>query len=245
MRRNPASNTPDPGEEATSNPDRPLRAVRSYVLRQGRLTAGQQRAFTELWPQFGVEFTHAALDLSTLFGNDHPVTLEIGFGNGDSLAEIAAAEPNRNFLGIEVHRPGVGHLLRVIEERGLTNLRVVNHDAVEVLRGAIGNGTLERVFLFFPDPWHKRRHNKRRILQPEFVSELERVLRPGGIFHAATDWEEYAGQMMEVLSSAQGFRNLAGSGQFSPRPDYRALTRFERRGQRLGHGVWDLLFERA
>jgi tRNA (guanine-N7-)-methyltransferase len=220
------------------------RRIRSYVLREGRLTAGQQRAFDLLWPRFGIDFQSMGLDLEALFGNPNPTLLEIGFGNGESLARMAQADPQRNYLGIEVHGPGVGHLLMKIEELGLTNLRLIRHDAVEVLRQGITDGGLEGVFLFFPDPWHKKRHHKRRILQPEFVRELERVIRPGGFFHAATDWENYAKQMMEVLSSADGFSNSAGDGQFLPRPDYRPLTKFEQRGQRLGHGVWDLIFIR-
>lgn len=228
------------------------RAIRSFVLREGRLTAGQQRAFDELWPQFGIGSDDdldwpagQTLDLAGIFGNDHPVTLEIGFGNGDSLAEMAAAAPERNFIGIEVHRPGVGHLLIRIEELGLSNLRVMRKDAVQVLKRALPEAGLDRVQLFFPDPWHKKRHHKRRILQPEFVDLLARVIRPGGHFHAATDWENYAEHMMAVLAAADGlFENTAGPGKYTPRPDYRPLTKFEQRGHRLGHGVWDLVFRR-
>jgi tRNA (guanine-N7-)-methyltransferase len=234
-------------------PSRFHRTVRSFVLREGRLTPGQQRAFDQLWPRYGIggavdddlEWHGETLDLATEFGNDHPVTLEIGFGNGDSLAEMAAAAPQRNFIGIEVHRPGVGHLLLKIEELGLTNLRVMRKDAVQVLRHALAPASLDRVQLFFPDPWHKKRHHKRRILQPEFVRLLARVIRPGGHFHAATDWQDYAEHMMAVLSAANDlFDNSAGPGSYVPRPAERPLTKFEQRGHRLGHRVWDLVFRR-
>ena len=220
------------------------RPIRSYVLRQGRLTPGQERAFEALWPRFSVEFTGQPLDLPSLFGNDHPVYLEIGFGNGDSLAQMAAANPDNNYLGIEVHSPGVGHLLLKIEELGLCNVRIIRHDAVAVLNQGISDGALEGAFLFFPDPWHKKRHHKRRILQPAFLQQLARVIRPGGLFHAATDWENYAEHMMLVLTQSQDFENRLGAGNYSDRPAYRPLTKFEQRGQRLGHGVWDLLFIR-
>jgi tRNA (guanine-N7-)-methyltransferase len=172
------------------------------------------------------------------------VFLEIGFGNGDSLVEIAANHPENNYLGIEVHRPGVGHLLLKAAARELANLRVLRHDAVEVLKDGMAAGALEGVFLFFPDPWPKTAHHKRRILQPAFVELLARAIRPGGTFHAATDWEEYARQMMKVLSAAATFENSAGPGHYAPRPGYRPLTKFEQRGIRLGHGVWDLVFRR-
>lgn len=214
------------------------------MLREGRLTAGQERAFTELWPRFGVDFGGAQLDLPLLFGNDRPVWLEIGFGNGDTLVTLAERHPDRNFLGIEVHRPGVGHLLLQLESRGLANVRVLRHDAVQVLQQALPPASLAGAYLFFPDPWQKRRHHKRRILQPGFVGLLARVIRPGGLFHAATDWEDYAQQMLAVLEASPVFENVAGRGVFSPRPEERPLTRFEQRGQRLGHGVWDLVFRR-
>jgi tRNA (guanine-N7-)-methyltransferase len=226
-------------------PDEPRqRPIRSYVLREGRLTAGQERAFAELWPRFGIEYTGAPLDLSALFGNESPVWLEIGFGNGDNLAALAERHPDRNYLGVEAHRPGVGHLLLQLEARGLRNVRVLRHDAVEVLAHSLAPASLAGTFLFFPDPWHKRRHHKRRILQPEVVALLAAAIRPGGLFHAATDWEDYARQMLAVLEASPAFENAAGRGAFSPRPEERPLTRFEQRGQRLGHGVWDLLFRR-
>jgi tRNA (guanine-N7-)-methyltransferase len=222
------------------------RPIRSFVLRQGRLTSAQERAFQDLWPRYGIDWSPGSpIDLAELYGNDRPVVLEIGFGNGDSLAEMAERDPGRNWLGIEVHGPGVGHLLLEIERRGLTNLRLVRHDAVEVLSQGIAPGALAGVQLFFPDPWPKRRHRKRRILTPELVDLLARAIRPDGIFHAATDWEPYAQQMLEILESRSGnFENLGGRGGFSPRPPTRPLTRFEVRGERLGHRVRDLMFRR-
>lgn len=228
-----------------SEQEKPQRPIRSFVLRQGRLTVGQQRAFDSLWPRFGIDYDGQPIDFSTLFGNDRPLFLEIGFGNGESLASMAQAHPEHNYLGIEVHGPGVGHLLIRIESLGLENIRILRHDAIEVLKHCIPTNSLQGLFLFFPDPWHKKRHHKRRILNPAFVTELGRVIRPGGFFHAATDWEDYALQMMAVLSAAEPlFENSAGAGQYVPRPDYRPLTKFEQRGQRLGHGVWDLIFVR-
>ncbi|MEJ1365806.1 MAG: tRNA (guanosine(46)-N7)-methyltransferase TrmB [Candidatus Sedimenticola sp. (ex Thyasira tokunagai)] len=228
-----------------SEQDKKYRPIKSYVLRTGRMTPGQERAFDRLWPQFGIDFNGQPLEFAQLFGNSNPVFIEIGFGNGESLAQMAAAAPENNYLGIEVHRPGVGHLLLKIEELKLKNLRVIQHDAVEVLTQGVADATLAGLFLFFPDPWHKKRHHKRRILKPSFVSLLERVIRPGGFFHAATDWEPYAEQMLEVMSAADNtFDNSAGKGAFTPRPTYRPLTKFEQRGHRLGHGVWDLIFLR-
>ncbi|MBK1707487.1 tRNA (guanosine(46)-N7)-methyltransferase TrmB [Marichromatium gracile] len=222
------------------------RQVRSFVLREGRLTPGQERAFAELWPRFGVDWqAPAPLDLGALFGNDQPVTLEIGFGNGESLARMAADDPGRNWLGVEVHRPGVGHLLLEIERLGIDNLRVMRQDAVELLTHGIAPGALDRVQLFFPDPWPKKRHHKRRILNPGMIALLERAIRPGGHFHAATDWEPYAEQMLETLEAATGFANTAGAGHYTPRPESRPLTKFEQRGERLGHVVHDLVFRRG
>ena len=221
------------------------RPIRSYVLRERRLTAGQQRAFDNLWPRWGIDFNGQRLELPALFGNRQPVFLEIGFGNGESLAQMAASNPCCNYLGVEVHRPGVGHLLLEIERRNLGNLRLIRHDAVEVLQQGLDSGCLDGVYLFFPDPWHKQRHHKRRILRPALIAQLARVIRRGGVFHAATDWSDYAQQMMTLLSAAEAFENCAATGQFTPRPEYRPLTRFEQRGHRLGHGVWDLVFRRC
>ena len=227
-------------------PDAPPhhRRIRSFVLREGRLTTGQQRAFAELWPKWGIDFVPGqALAPPGLFANDRPVWLEIGFGNGESLAALAQRHPERNYLGIEVHRPGVGHLLLKIEALGLANVRVIRHDAVEVL-AALPYASLAGVLLFFPDPWHKKKHHKRRILQPAMVDALARVIRPGGLFHAATDWEDYAQHMMAVMSASAAFENTVGPECFAPRPEDRPPTKFEQRGQRLGHGVRDLLFRR-
>ena len=223
----------------------PHRRIRSFVLREGRLTSGQQRAFEQIWPDYGIGFDGTLLDLPRLFGNDAPVHLEIGFGDGESLAQMAARNPENNYLGVEMHRPGVGHLLLKMEQLSLTNLRIIRHDAVEVLYHGLSNAALAGLYLFFPDPWHKRRHHKRRILQPAFVDEIARVLRTGGIFHAATDWQEYAGHMMQVMTAADvHFENCAGDNCYSPRPDYRLMTKFEQRGRHLGHDVWDLVFRR-
>lgn len=219
------------------------RRIRSFVRREGRLTPSQQRALDELLPRYGLD-PAGPLDLDAAFGRRAPRTLEIGFGNGASLAEMAAAAPEQDFIGIEVHRPGVGHLLRLIAGRELTNVRIICADAVEVLRAAIPDAGLNRVLLLFPDPWPKKKHHKRRILQPEFVALVARKLVPAGIFHLATDWEHYAEQMLEVMEASPGFTNQSGPGRFAERPAGRPLTRFEQRGQRLGHGVWDLLYRR-
>jgi len=220
------------------------RGIRSFVLRQGRMTKGQQRAWDRFWPRYGVPYAPEPLDLAALFGNDNPVWLEIGFGMGHSLAQMAEAQPEHNFLGIEVHKPGVGALLMEVEAHGLTNVRVSNHDAVEVVRDQIPPESLDGVMVFFPDPWHKKRHHKRRLIQPPFVSLLASRLRPGGLLHLATDWEDYAEQMRAVCEAEPTLDNVAGAGRFHPRPDWRPLTKFEQRGQRLGHGVWDLLYRK-
>ena len=229
-----------------SSPDepRPLRRIRSFVRREGRITPGQQRALQECWPRYGLE-ADARLDLAQVFGRDAPRTLEIGFGNGASLATMAAQQPQHDFIGIEVHRPGVGHLLQLIEEQGLGNVRVMREDAVQILQHCIVDDSLDRVLLFFPDPWHKKRHHERRIVQPDFIELLASKIRHGGRLHMATDWEDYAQHMVEVMSGSTAFRNCAASGAFVPRPEYRPVTKFEQRGQRLGHGVWDLLYERV
>jgi tRNA (guanine-N7-)-methyltransferase len=222
------------------------RPIRSFVLREGRLTQAQARAFAELWPRFGVDWGPGALlDPRALFGDDAPVYLEIGFGNGETLAQMAAEHAERRYLGVEVHRPGVGHLLLELERRGLTNVRVLRRDAVELLTQGLPPASLEGVYLFFPDPWPKQRHHKRRILKPEFVDLLARVIRPGGTFHAATDWLPYAEQMRAVLGAAtETFVNTAPGGGYCERPAERPETKFERRGQRLGHAVHDLVFRR-
>lgn len=223
----------------------PRRPIRSFVLRTGRMTPGQQRAFDENWQQWGLEPNAGALDYAAVFGQSGPSVLEIGFGMGQSLIAMAQAAPASNFVGIEVHTPGVGKLLHAIAEHNLRNIRVYHHDAVEILRDCIPAASLDTLQIFFPDPWHKKRHNKRRLIQPAFVAQLVARLKPGGILHLATDWEHYAQQMMEVLSAAEGLSNTCADGQFSPRPEQRPLTKFEIRGERLGHGVWDLVFVRT
>jgi tRNA (guanine-N7-)-methyltransferase len=220
------------------------RPIRSFVMRMGRMTAGQARALDELWPRHGVEYSPAALSLDTLFGRHAARTLEIGFGNGEHLASLAAAHPERDYFGIEVHRPGVGHLLMLAQANKLANLRVSTHDAVEVLANQVPPASLDEVLVLFPDPWHKKRHHKRRLIQPPFLELLASRLAPGGVLKLATDWEPYAQQMLEVLSASTSFTNLSPAGDWMPRPEERAPTRFEKRGARLGHGVWDLAFRR-
>lgn len=224
---------------------RPLRRIRSFVRRQGRLTKGQQQALDTLWPIMGVEYQPTPVDLPELFGREAPVTLEIGFGMGASLVTMAQNTPHQNFLGIEVHAPGVGACLAAAKDADLQNLRVMCHDAVEVLEKMIPDNSLRMVQLFFPDPWHKARHNKRRIVQVPFAELVMRKLKPGGVFHMATDWEAYAEHMLEVMNSIDGYRNQSEQQNYVPRPETRPLTKFEQRGQRLGHGVWDLMFERV
>ncbi|GAB3376383.1 tRNA (guanosine(46)-N7)-methyltransferase TrmB [Spongiibacter taiwanensis] len=225
--------------------EKTLRRIRSFVLRTGRMTEGQKRAYDFHWPSKGLEVASGSLDLTEVFGREAPTVLEIGFGMGDSLAAMAEAAPDHNFIGVEVHRPGVGRLMHLIDEAGLTNLRAYCHDAVEVLETCIPDERLSRVQVYFPDPWHKKKHHKRRLIQADFVQLLRRKLKLGGVIHLATDWENYAEHMMEVMTAADGFSNQAGELQFSPRPEYRPVTKFEKRGERLGHGVWDLLFERV
>ena len=209
-------------------------------MRAGRMTAGQSRALEELWPRYGLDYAATPLDLPALFGRDAPRTLEIGFGNGEHLARLAAAHPERDYLGIEVHRPGVGHLLMLAGNSALKNLRVSEHDAVEVLREQIPQASFDEVLVLFPDPWHKKRHHKRRLIQPELVRLLASRLQGGGYLHCATDWQPYAEQMLEVLSAEAQLHNTADA--YAPTPAYRPLTKFENRGLKLGHGVWDLVF---
>jgi len=221
-----------------------IRKVRSFVKREGRLTKGQAKALEDNWPTMGLNHQDGLLDFTKVFGNDNPVVLEIGFGMGKSLVEMANNAPDTNFIGIEVHRPGVGACLMDASEAGVTNLRVYEHDAVEVLADCIADSSLAKLQLFFPDPWHKKRHHKRRIVQPEFVENLRSKLKIGGVFHMATDWENYAEHMLEVMTAAEKFKNQSETNDYMPRPDDRPLTKFEQRGHRLGHGVWDLMFER-
>lgn len=217
--------------------------IRSYVLRAGRVGSGQARALAEIGPRCLLPFQPHIVDLDAVFGRAAPHVLEIGFGMGEGLAETAAAHPDTDFLGIEVHTPGVGALLKQIGERELANVRVVQHDAVEVLERMIAPGSLAGVRVFFPDPWHKKRHHKRRLIQPPLVALLASRLAPGGLIHLATDWQDYAEQMLAVLSAEPLLRNTVAD--YAPRPDTRPLTKFEQRGLRLGHGVWDLIFRRV
>jgi tRNA (guanine-N7-)-methyltransferase len=221
-----------------------LRSVRSYVMRAGRITEAQQRALATLWPRFGVEFNPGQIDLDRLFGRGALRTLEIGFGNGEHLFERALAHPERDFLGVEVHRPGVGHLLLAAGKANLTNLRVIAHDAVDVLQQQIPPASLDEVQLLFPDPWPKSRHHKRRLVQREFAELVASRLRSGGRFHLATDWEPYADEMLLVLGACGALRNGAEQGGFIEHVMLRTATRFERRGERLGHRVRELLFIR-
>ena len=221
----------------------PARGIRSYVLRAGRITPAQKRALDELLPRFGIPYSPAAIDFDRVFGRTAPRVLEIGFGNGDTLVELAAESPERDFIGAEVHPPGVGHCLLAVESRGLANVRVIVHDAVEVLAHQVAPASLDEVLLYFPDPWPKKRHHKRRIVQPAFAALVADRLKPGGRFKLATDWEPYAAWMLEVLDASPGFANAAAGGGCVERPQ-RSATRFERRGQRLGHRVFDLEFVR-
>jgi tRNA (guanine-N7-)-methyltransferase len=222
--------------------DSPRRPVRTYVLRQGRLTEAQRRARDALTPRFGVPFSDEPLDLDRLFGRTAPKILEIGSGMGETTARIAAGHPERDYLAVEVHTPGIGSLLAQIAAGGLDNVRVIQHDAVEVVRHMIAPASLDGVHVFFPDPWPKKRHHKRRLLQPPFIALLASRLKPGGMVHVATDWEDYARQILEMLSAEPALANTADG--FASRPEDRPLTKFERRGLKLGHGVWDVVFRR-
>ncbi len=243
--------TPDPRPEgadapaadcppAADQPPYPRRGIRSFVLRAGRMGSGQVKAMETLGPLYVLPYKAELLDFDRAFDRHAPTVLEIGFGMGDATAQIAAARPQDNFIGIEVHTPGVGALLQRIAERGLTNLRLLQHDAVEVLRDMIAPGSLSGIHVYFPDPWHKKKHNKRRLIQSPFVHDLASRLAPGGYLHCATDWQPYAEQMLEVLGAEPTLSNTADG--YAPRPDWRPLTKFENRGLKLGHGVWDLVF---
>ena len=231
--------TPTRPPEGVAHP----RTIRSFVRRAGRTTTGQAKAFETLGPRFVLPYAPAPLDFAAAFGRDAPVVLEIGFGMGEATAHIAALLPETNCLCCEVHEPGVGALLKRIGERGLGNIRILAHDAVEVLDHMLPSASLDGVHIFFPDPWHKKKHNKRRLIQPPLVAQLAQRLKPGGYLHCATDWEPYARQMLQVLSAEPALRNTASD--FAPKPHYRPLTKFENRGLKLGHGVWDLVFQRV
>jgi len=221
------------------------RTIRSFVTRAGRITEAQQRALDESWPRYGVEFDGTrVLDLDALFGRSAPRVVEIGFGNGENLAALAAAHPERDYLGIEVHRAGVGRLMLAAQTGQLTNVRIACHDAVEVLEHQLPRDSLDELLILFPDPWHKKRHHKRRLVQPPFIELAVSRLKIGGVLRLATDWEPYAVQMLEVLSANPALENLSPDNRYIEKPAERITTRFEKRGQRLGHGVWDLAFRR-
>lgn len=220
------------------------RKIRSFVLRQGRFSPAQQRAFDELWPRFGLDYAGDVRDYDALFGRAAPRAVEIGFGNGEALRFAAKQDPSRDYIGIEVHAPGVGRLLNGLAADASDHVRVYRHDAVEVLERDVADGSLDEIRIYFPDPWHKKRHNKRRLVQPAFAALLTRKLRIGGRLHLATDWQDYAEHMWDVLDATPGLRNVAGPRGAVPRPEWRPQTHFETRGQKLGHGVWDLLYDR-
>lgn len=221
------------------------KAIRSYVIRGGRMTEAQEKAFAQWWPKFGLSLHDGALDIEATFGRQAPLVIEVGFGMGDSLLAMALAEPEKDFIGIEVHPPGVGRLINEAGKLGVENLRVFLADALDVLDDCMPNECADRFQLYFPDPWHKKKHTKRRIVQPNFVEAVRQKLKLGAVFHMATDWEHYAEHMMEAMSLASGYSNKCGEYQFSERPSYRPITKFEKRGTGLGHGIWDLLFERS
>jgi len=217
--------------------------IKSFIRRIGRMTTGQKQALDTLWERYCLDH-EAAYDFAAIFGRSAPVILEIGFGNGESLAKTAEQNPDKDYIGIEVHKPGVGNLLAQLERRGITNVRVFYHDAIEVLEKCIPGQSLAGVHLFFPDPWHKRKHHKRRIVRPSFVHLIAQKLVSQGYFHAATDWQHYAQHILKILTAEEQFSNQSSSQDYCPRPEYRPLTKFEQRGIRLGHGVWDLIFTR-
>jgi tRNA (guanine-N7-)-methyltransferase len=234
----------NPGRHDIDRPEHP-RTIRSFVLREGRITSAQRRAFAEHWARFGIDYTDQPRDLDALFGRTAPHVLEIGFGNGEALAWAAEHDPARDYLGVEVHRPGVGRLMNALAARDARNVRIWNHDAVEVLRNEIAEAALDEVRIWFPDPWPKKRHHKRRLIQPAFVELLAARVKPGGLLHLATDWPEYALHMREVLAAQPGWRLREGASGEAKRPAWRIETRFERRGLDLGHPVTDLLYDRV
>lgn len=226
------------------SPEKPVRSIRSFVLRQGRATESQKRAFDRHWPSLGLDYTGRPVDFGSVFPGAADLVVEIGFGNGEQLLFGAVHEPQRNFIGIEVHSPGVGRALNAVAEAGLGNVRIYRHDAVEVLRDDIADGSLSEVRIYFPDPWHKKRHHKRRLIQPDFIALLCRKLKPGGLLHLASDWQEYVEHMWEVCDNEPELLATGGPRHSVERPDWRRQTHFETRGRRLGHGVWDLLYTR-
>jgi tRNA (guanine-N7-)-methyltransferase len=220
------------------------KAIRSYVIRGGRITAGQKAAFEQYWERYGLSLHEGLIEPGRVFGRQAPLVVEVGFGMGDSLLAMAKAEPDKNFLGIEVHPPGVGRLLNTAGREDVGNLRVYMADAVDVLKDCIPDASIDRFQLYFPDPWHKKKHHKRRIVQPAFVHLICAKLKPGALLHFATDWEAYAGQMAEVLEAREDLASQGGESPFVGRPPFRPVTKFEQRGARLGHGIWDLLYRK-
>lgn len=231
-------------DNESPSPAKPVRNIRSFVLRQGRATESQKRAFDRHWPVFGMDYTGQLVDFGTIFPAPADTVVEIGFGNGEQLLFGAAHEPERNFIGIEVHSPGVGRALNALADAGLGNVRIYRHDAVEVLRDCVADGSLSEVRIYFPDPWHKKRHHKRRLIQPDFVALLCRKLKPGGRLHLASDWQEYVEHMWEVCDNEPELLAKDGPRHCVERPNWRRQTHFESRGLKLGHGVWDLLYTR-
>jgi len=239
------SQSPQVSKEETAEEKPFYRTIRSFVKREGKITTGQQNAIDELWPSLGVDLNEQHIDFNALFGREAPCIMEIGFGNGLSLADMAETAPENNFLGVEVHKPGVGSLLVQVKQRDLNNVRVCGDDVVELLK-QIPNNSLNRVQIFFPDPWHKKRHHKRRLIQTEFVKQLVEKLSADGVIHVATDWQNYAEHVLEVLSENSKLRNLSNHDSgYSEKPSYRPETKYERRGIKLGHGVWDILFQKC
>jgi tRNA (guanine-N7-)-methyltransferase len=219
------------------------KAIRSFVIRSGRMTDGQKAAFEKHWQIYGLELKQGLISQESVFGRSGELNIEIGFGMGDSLLEMCLENPDANFIGIEVHPPGVGRIMNRAAKEGITNLRVYMADARDVLAECVSDQSVDRIQVYFPDPWHKKKHHKRRLIQKEFIAVLQPKLKTGGILHLATDWQNYAEHMREVMESQPQFVNLAGEEQYSPRPDWRPETKFERRGHRLGHGVWDLIYK--
>lgn len=235
------NNNPNSSQDSSQNRHR---EIKSYVLRQGRLTAAQQNALQNHWLEYGIDYSEQLLSYETVFNNNSEIIIEIGFGNGESLLQQAMNQPQYNFIGIEVHGPGVGHLIHNAVIQKLDNLKVVRHDAVDVLNNQIADNSIHRLQLFFPDPWHKKRHQKRRILNPAFIQLAQLKLKTGGFFHMATDWQHYAEQMLKQMDAAEGFENTAGCANYSETRGDRCETKFERRGIKLGHGVWDLIYKK-
>ena len=231
-------------ENSQNESTNPHRTIKSFVLRQGRLTSAQQNALENHWQDYGIDYSEQLLDFKTLFNNNNETIIEIGFGNGDSLLQQAINQPQYNFIGIEVHGPGVGHLIHNAKEQGVRNIKVIRHDAIDVLTHQIADDSVQQLQLFFPDPWHKKRHHKRRIIKPAFIALIQKKLKTDGLFHMATDWQHYAEHMLDEMDQAEAFRNLSGKGNYSENKGARCETKFERRGLKLGHGVWDLIYQK-